>query len=865
MDVVTELVIAPFRDIVDKGKTAVDNAGDSQHMLQAARALVKEGERALKRIEPLCKKHLDEYGSSFVDALKENDDISTYRSELTDLLWEFDDYIEADGFDSDKYAQVQGLSRKAAPRIYDILMRMKLEARPRDNTQFFLSQLSPPSSPLPLPASLQPPPLHPATGLHYPQAILPPPTRGSLSSAQAGSPADFNTVADATSQLQRLIYSRDSSSLDDVPEVLRPARAPKPEPEPAPVEQPPRPPSTNPWDPQVAPLFDDGRSGEYSPIERRPVVYRPESPVDPAISPLSPQRERKASSVGRRPVTSLSGGSDYDSDDRRQSSSSAYSSNSAPYSSRTRASNLTTPIPEEELVERATKPLPQLPPPRYSPVLSYSQRSSIMPHWMTGESTAGSGDVGGHHQLIVVRNGPASENPPPVPPIPRNFALQNNEPRPPTSAPQDQPGLEIPPPIMPTTEIDTGLIPVEPETTNSASPESHGRLNDCNITSASSFYHHKGFCEGAKEVIRGDIGIKKTQKPVRRTLSRVVARCTGCLYELDFGQIEIDVNKQDDGNFTKNNVGYRLRFLQKSHLPAKRVDDVLYACVFCVHQGRTLDESDATVFFTTKALFSHLARHPRPLPDVPGICVVDQVEVPDHLRNDYDLHFTHPPTAHPAQENGAEVAGHPTGVAKEQARRIYGQRLLYDRTVALELAQGARITGIKWPPKYNGEWIFAWHDGVFASVPADVIKLNLPPAAEIKLGGTSHIRARSKWKFAPKDKEKENWLKFDKNELITNISWAHPEHWCWSGTNAKGKWGIFPQAFIDPNTVQELTADSFSDRASSLSHEKTKSSSSMLSKFSVRRPSGRPPSIAESTSSRETGHPSLRLNSRGSR
>ena len=183
-----------------------------------------------------------------------------------------------------------------------------------------------------------------------------------------------------------------------------------------------------------------------------------------------------------------------------------------------------------------------------------------------------------------------------------------------------------------------------------------------------------------------------------------------------------------------------------------------------------MDASDATVFFTTKALFSHLARHVRPLPDVPGICVVDQAEVPDHLHNDYDLHFAHPPTAHPVQENDSEVAGHPTGVAKEQARRIYGQRLLYDRTAALELAQGAKITGIQWPQKYNGEWIFAWHDGVFASVPMDVIKLDLPPAAEIKLGGTSHVHAKSKWRFAPKDKEKGDWLKFDKNETITNLS-----------------------------------------------------------------------------------------------
>ncbi|PNY28775.1 Uncharacterized protein TCAP_01320, partial [Tolypocladium capitatum] len=229
MDVVAELVIAPFLDIVEKGRTAVDNAGDSQHMLKAAQALVKEGERALKRIEPLCKKHLDEYGSGFVDALKENDDIGAYRSELTDLLWEFDDYIEVDGFDADKYAQVQALSRKAAPRIYDILMRMKLDARSRDSAQFFLSQLSPPSSPLPLPSSpLHPPPLHLVAGLRCPQAMPPPPSRGSVSSSHAGSLADINTVEDATCQLQRMMYSRASSHQDDVPEPLRQPRPPEP-------------------------------------------------------------------------------------------------------------------------------------------------------------------------------------------------------------------------------------------------------------------------------------------------------------------------------------------------------------------------------------------------------------------------------------------------------------------------------------------------------------------------------------------------------------------------------------------------------------------------------------------------------------
>lgn len=225
----------------------------------------------------------------------------------------------------------------------------------------------------------------------------------------------------------------------------------------------------------------------------------------------------------------------------------------------------------------------------------------------------------------------------------------------------------------------------------------------------------------------------------------------------------------DEGNLSKCDIGYRLRFLQKSHLPAKRVDDVLYACLFCIHEGHTLDGSDATVFFTTKALFNHLARHSRPLPEVPGVVVVDGPEIPRHLHNNYDVHFILPPKAHPVQEARAEVASLPTGVTKEQARRIYGQRLLYDRTEALELAQGARLSGIKWIPKHNGEWMMAWHDGIFASVPTDIVQLDGPPASEIKADGTSHVRARARWRFAPKDKDKGDWLKFDKNEVITNI------------------------------------------------------------------------------------------------
>lgn len=72
--VVDDLVLAPFRDIVAHGEAAINSAedGGDGEMLRAAQLLLKEGERALKKIEPVCRKGYEEYGSNFVDALMEN-------------------------------------------------------------------------------------------------------------------------------------------------------------------------------------------------------------------------------------------------------------------------------------------------------------------------------------------------------------------------------------------------------------------------------------------------------------------------------------------------------------------------------------------------------------------------------------------------------------------------------------------------------------------------------------------------------------------------------------------------------------------------------------------------------------------------
>lgn len=219
-----------------------------------------------------------------------------------------------------------------------------------------------------------------------------------------------------------------------------------------------------------------------------------------------------------------------------------------------------------------------------------------------------------------------------------------------------------------------------------------------------------------------------------------------------------------------------MRFLQKSHIAAKRVEDVQYACLFCAELGHTLHKSDATVFFSPGALLEHVARHPRPLPEVAGLTVIDgDHDVPDVHRNDYDLHLRYPPREHPVLDGSRlDVAsgpgGMPTGIAKETARRMYGQRLLPNRVPALQVAAGARITGLRWPEEHRGEWCFGWHEGAFASIPFDIMRLEPPPPEEIRYDSRSLVTAKARWRFVVKDKEFGDWLKFDKGDTITNLA-----------------------------------------------------------------------------------------------
>ncbi|KAL6923701.1 hypothetical protein FSST1_000975 [Fusarium sambucinum] len=859
MDDVVDLVIGPFRDIVDKGREAIENAGDDKTMLKASQSLTKEGDRALKKIEPLCRKHLDEYGSNFLDALKENgkfqvyfsmatswllvvaiagisltevahiDEIASFRTELNDLLWEFDDFIELDDFDAEKFTELQALSRKVAPKIYDILMRLKLEVPIDHDSRSIMTRMSGPQS---RPISPDAPPIPPI----YTFSDLTKDTPRSASSVASESRSSNGppTVEAATAELRRMMQSR--SGPDEGLYAESPGTGHTPQSALTPVEPPPRPPSGNPWDFNVKPSSvprDNHFSDEFS-FERRQPVAPIESPIEPISPPLSPDQ---GSELRPRPLKTVVDRSSQYSNDSQASSGAESTTHERTYSvfPRGRYSNhnsiLSTPIPEDVVSERSSAGyVSQLSPvPRTVPTRSHS-----LPQSRPESVETNPGSVFDSSRVDGATT-PLTDNREP------SFSVADGSPTLGTAETHRLSVKHLPmnnyqgmlEPVRPVLvpEVDNLPIPVETEVVTPEHPPNPFAV-DCKLSPQSSFYIHKGFCDGAKEILNGGAGVRKTVKAGFASVA-TVAKCVKCQFELDFNEIDLDVNKAG-----------MLRHTEKSWVRS-------YMLTFPQNAGKTLHASDATVFTSQKALFAHLARHPRPLPAVQGFTFIEGSEVPAGYKNDYDLHFKSSVELHPHFEQASNTSHLPTATAKEAARRMYGQRLLYDRTPAHELVLNARIVGLSWPPKYLGEWAMGFHDGIQASVPTEILRLDPPPPEQVKVDGTSPVQATAKWKFNHKDKAKGDWLKFEKDEIITNISWPYQEFWCWSGTNAKGKTGIFPQAFIDAATLRDF-GKSGSDRASIVSNERNKSLS-VLSRFTYRKPSrvGRPGSIAGSIGSNE--------------
>ncbi|KAI1102179.1 hypothetical protein F4804DRAFT_276775 [Jackrogersella minutella] len=863
-DEVERLAIAPFREIVEKGNTAIGNAPNADEetsslMLKAAQNLVREGERALKRIEPLCTKNFEEYGVNFVDAIKENDEIAQYRSELEDLLWDFDDYVEPDEFDASKFEELQKASRKAAPKVVDILKRMKLVA-PAPTSARSSSRG----------ASVAPD----QSSSHYDSIptsiVIDPPASTSTQKLMEETEMQLRdmmgTVAGPDEGLDADLHSRSISDLDrsnshrsdEVSDVTS--------------DPPPRPPSTDPWQVGMAPPISPVEHlGEGDRWERRPPVPS-DSPTIPQAQPVNPPVSLSSPLRIRRGTDELFNASQREDEDRRmrdasrsprknkrwtystqssaQKSHSGFSSANRspanegsgwpgqfpdPSSSRSpsdTSSVLGQSIPENSAIN-SQGPKGSLPPiPNFASRGLASAKSNgsrrPAPRQASTESINSSVlDVidclsPTHPAPSSVHSAPVKKNrssmisveplspgtqppeyigrPPEYQRTATNHSTSsgfgtatNNS----TSTLTVRPSIvtgQLPP------AVDEGLIPVDLDSPDGQLVPS--RIPDCSIGPLSSFYKLKGFCKGAEEVMAGRLGFKKIKRPVGGFSMAVVAKCNHCLFEIDFKSVEQDLNNDSSGTFTSNSIGFRLRILQKSHLQIRHVEEQLYGCLFCLQEGKTVEESDATVFFNQSQLFAHMARHPRPLPTIPGITVVEAPEIPPAYKDNFDLHFPYPPMQSVMAGLSRELSRLPSAVATETRKIQNGvMRSPPGRDPVLHFAVGAKIIGIEFPAKYDGKWGIGWHDGVRAAFEIDSVLIDTPPKHETKMQNTSNVQAVARWKWNQKGDDR--WLKFDKGDVIKNIAWAYTDHWCWSGTTSKA-WGIFPQSHLDPNSIRTV-------------------------------------------------------------
>ena len=213
-----------------------------------------------------------------------------------------------------------------------------------------------------------------------------------------------------------------------------------------------------------------------------------------------------------------------------------------------------------------------------------------------------------------------------------------------------------------------------------------------------------------------------------------------------------------------------------------------------------MEEHDATVFFSVTQLFRHLATHPRPLPNVNGVYVLYGLQPPDVV--DFDIHFTVPqPTPHTycMREIGQKIATRPSGHAISTSHPKPNTAKSRDPAgeAVLHFASGARIVGITFPERFGGAWCIGYHDGERGSFPATSITLEMPDKVDIRMNDKSTLVAFAKWDFKPKEAKDGGWLQFKKGDRLSNIGYTFQDQWCWTGQNGKGKWGLFPAAFVE--------------------------------------------------------------------
>ncbi|OAA66565.1 Src-domain containing protein [Niveomyces insectorum RCEF 264] len=442
---------------------------------------------------------------------------------------------------------------------------------------------------------------------------------------------------------------------------------------------------------------------------------------------------------------------------------------------------------------------------------------------------------------------------------------QQAEPEPePDRGPQKP--VSLPPGSVPSVQsddihFDHGLMLADDDAATSDMPLTRAfvREPDCSIGPRSSFHQMGGFCKGAELFRSGGHwqGVKQAGGYVANKAT-AIGRCVGCGYAHNYEEVRLDIEKKPEATFTKAGVRFRLRLLYKSHLgsaqASQRLAESHYACVFCVHAGATVREGDATVFTSADHLLLHLARHPQPLPAVPGMTVLYGTEEAAMTSTEFDLHFVRPPL--PTNVPSAVGQGAVATAVRAHLQRYGAKKLArppnYPAGDLLPFLAGARIVGLVYPEKWGGKWCLGWHDGVAGAFPAKAVQTEPPRPNEIPMESSSGMSVTARWKWKPSrqaggpsggktamagggggggggdgdgfasagsmrsdghsvtsshhsrsHEPASVWLEFDKGETISNVKCLYADHWCWAGTNSKGQFGVFPKSHIVTKTLRQ--------------------------------------------------------------
>lgn len=899
-----ELILSPFHEVVDRGKEAVANAQGaadddaelSRLMAKAGVAVVKEGERALKRLQPLWDSQVDKYGDVFKENLSQNAAIEERRRKLEDLLYDFEDYAEPDTFEQERFTELQAATKSLAMDVIDVIKKLRLD-----------TAVTPPYSP-PSPSKFPPlPPLPPLplkspsrimNGARSPRPPTPPGRKGSRAAApafppplppsgtsspdrndqstpvpppdssEAAVPASrmrlppgkrdlvrLNTGSQRSLKSNSTAHSRASSAFS-VGSLPPPAYTPDGEAPPVPqithhntTERPESRASSSlgihgPPTPQNSTL---SRQPSLSATDTSSIPEIPDFPVpqpqtgtrttawvsDQAGSPIPRYH-------GHRPPSRYEPHSIQAIQNLQQTAIPEDHAVTASMAPRTRAGhsfiNFDTAL--TPIISELSRFGVDSPPGGSSPNSPETSRSATLSH-ATSMSSIQTGSthikpgtsIGGMTPITpadTMYQPKGSFSPISLPPAALESPEGHHHSRLPEAAvPQQQ---QPPGPAHPTPEdwaTRTVLsISDRASTANfsaSSSAQPQPREPDTAISQRSSLYLLKGFCTGAQQFRSSghEDGVRRVAGHVAGH-STATARCASCSYGHAWSELDLDVrDRLPRATFPREGgLLFRIRFLYKSHLGAPRPSEAFYGCLFCAQAGRVVREGDATVFRGADELLRHVACHPQPLPDVPGLTVLYGKEVlaTDPRVNDFDVWLTETPQRGGVPpEVEAEVARLPVATAVKGHVQRYGEKKLAkpdgkSSESLLQFFEGSRIIGVEFPGKYAGKWCTGWHDGIWGYFPAKSVELEKPMPGRLdappllhSIGG-SGANVVAKWKWDPGAAAKEGWLGFDKGEKLTNVGWpveAGKEAWCWSGSTTKGKFGVFPKSHIDESSIRD--------------------------------------------------------------